>query len=431
MTYNYARTLVRKVASYVFPDRVTFQFGDANQDHSAAEQVFNDYLLAVDATALDLELEIERSITGDAAIKITWDTERSRPRMVSVDPGSLVAVWSPDNPREPYQISQAVKLPGFAIAQTLADVPGAADALDPARLYDVIEHWTAQSWQISVSGGALSRTIANPYGWIPYCILPNNPRPRHFWGRSDLIDIEQICKAFNSEMTVLDAIMRMSGAPIAVIENVDASDNLRALPGAKWELPENSKAYLLDLLAGGGVDLHIKYLDQVRTTMHDLSETPRTAFGDSGRALSGAALQVEIQPLVQRVQRKRTGWEHFYTQRNRRLLDLMIRNGLISIDPAITTSPIWPNVLPSDTPAETLSAVQKVTAGIQSRRSAAAALGDPNPDAEMARIEQERQADSARAISEAQAKPETGTSGFSKSKDGPQKPQDAPESEKE
>jgi hypothetical protein len=38
--------------------------------------------------------------------------------------------------------------------------------------------------------------------------------------------------------------------------------------------------------------------------MHDLSETPRTAFGDAGRDLSGAALEVEIQPLVQKVQRK-------------------------------------------------------------------------------------------------------------------------------
>jgi hypothetical protein len=33
--------------------------------------------------------------------------------------------------------------------------------------------------------------------------------------------------------------------------------------------------------------------------LHDLRETPQTAFGDAGRDLSGAALEVEVPPLVQ------------------------------------------------------------------------------------------------------------------------------------
>ena len=78
------------------------------------------------------------------------------------------------------------------------------------------------------------------------------------------------------------------------------SDGIAVRPGATWELPEGSRAYLLDLLAGGGVGLHIQYLDLLFRTLHDLSETPRTAFGDGGRDLSGAALEVEVQPLVQK-----------------------------------------------------------------------------------------------------------------------------------
>ena len=47
-------------------------------------------------------------------------------------------------------------------------------------------------------------------------------------------------------------------------------------PGAVWELPERARAYLLDLLQGGGVKLHVEYVDLIYRTLHDLGESPRT-----------------------------------------------------------------------------------------------------------------------------------------------------------
>ena len=37
-------------------------------------------------------------------------------------------------------------------------------------------------------------------------------------------------------------------------------------PGAVWEIPERAKAYLLDLLQGGGVKLHVDYIDLLYRT---------------------------------------------------------------------------------------------------------------------------------------------------------------------
>ena len=179
--------------------------------------------------------------------------------------------------------------------------------------------------------GQTARDEANPYGWLPYLVLPNNASGAEFWGESDLEDLLDCCRELNSRLSVLAHILDLSGAPIAVLENVDGSDGISVGPGAKWELPEGSKAYLLDLLAGNGVDLHIKYIDELRTALHDLAETPRTAFGEAGRAIAGAALQVELQPLVQKVKRKRRGLASLYRKRNAMLLDLMERFGAAPI----------------------------------------------------------------------------------------------------
>jgi hypothetical protein len=51
---------------------------------------------------------------------------------------------------------------------------------------------------------------------------------------------------------------------------------------------------------------------------------------------------------------------------------------------------LWPPVLPSDTETAVRNAVSLVGSGIQSRYSAIAALGETDPEAELARIARER-----------------------------------------
>jgi hypothetical protein len=265
-----------------------------------------------------------------------------------------------------------------------------ATGLAPDRTYPVIEDWTAERWTVEVAGQRV-RDVANPYGWIPYVIAPNNPRPHVFWGESDLVDLYDVCRELNGRMSVLAKVLELSGAPIAVLENVDGSEGITVGPGAKWELPEGAKAYLLDLLSGGGVGLHVEYVTLLYRVLHDLSETPRTAFGDSGRALSGAALEVEVQPLVQRVRRKRAAWEGVFRQRNARLLDLLERFGGQDLGGLRRTTTIWPSVLPSDTDSAVRNAAQLVANGIQSRRTAVAGLGSDDPEGELTRVLEEAQ----------------------------------------
>lgn len=421
LTANYARALVRKIASYVFPAPVTFSVPAPTPDLAAAAARAELALARVagdlDLARLDVELATESAVLGDAALKVTWDAIEGTPVVAAVDPAGLIVQTAPDNPRRIEEIAQLYGLTGAASdrlfgtagrgtagegAMTVpagkarpggkAEVAGMARViglgLDPDRVYPVVETWTADRWRVTVAGQPV-RDEANPYGWLPYVLAPNDPRPYDAWGGSDLRDLYDVCRELNARLTVLSRVLELSGAPIAVLENVDGSEGITVGPGAKWELPEGAKAYLLDLLGGGGVDLHIKYIDLLYRAIHDLSETPRTAFGDAGRDLSGAALEVEIQPLIQRVGRKRRGWDSLYRARNTRLLDLLERFGGEDLGGLRRSHPIWPGVLPSDRDGAVRNAVSLVAAGIHSRRTAVAALGGEDPEGELERVLEE------------------------------------------
>ncbi len=390
LTMNYARSLVRKVASYVFPEPVTFSAPAPGREElgNLAERLLAEAIDANDLARLDVALCIDSSVLGDAALKVTWHAVNAKPAVAAVDPATLTARWAPDNPRDLAAITQRYSLRGEEIGELFGDV-ASLSGLNPDQRFPVVEHWTDRRWRVEIAGQTV-RDDVNPYGWIPYVIAPNDPRPHEFWGQSDLLDLFDVCRELNGRMSVLAKVLELSGAPIAVLENVDSSAGITVGPGAKWELPEGAKAYLLDLLAGGGASLHIDYINLLYRTLHDLSETPRTAFGDSGRTISGAALEVEIQPLIQKVHRKRAGWNAVYRARNARLLDLIERFGGVDLGGLRRTVAIWPSILPSETDSEVRNAVQLVESGVISRRTAVARLGGVDPEAEQALVLSER-----------------------------------------
>jgi len=123
----------------------------------------------------------------------------------------------------------------------------------------VIELWTDQEFELWVDSKQVEKK-PNPYGVIPFVIYPNLREPKKFWGISDLSQITEPQREFNRAISQLSKILELSGNPIAVLENVEESEDIAVKPGAVWNVPEDARAYLLDLLQGGGVRLHIDYI---------------------------------------------------------------------------------------------------------------------------------------------------------------------------
>ena len=99
-----------------------------------------------------------------------------------------------------------------------------------------------------------------------------------------------------------------------------------------------------------------------------------------------------MQPLVQKVARKRRGLDAFYRARNARLLDLLERFGGARLGGLRRTVTVWPSPLPSDLDAAVGNAARLVAAGIHSRRTAVATLGGDDPAAEWSRVLEEARA---------------------------------------
>ena len=397
LTANYARALVRKAASYLFPEPPVFSAVPDGPDAAAqaraqrAEAALAAVYATNDLAAVDFNATIDAAVLGDGAFKVTWDAAEGRPIVTPVDVQGLSVWWDPDDPRRVVRVVQRRGVDGASVHQHV----GASE--DPHRRADaptygptvIIEDWRPDRFTLTV-GGKVVRDEANPFGWLPYVIFANAPRPQEFWGESDLTDLLDVGRELNRRLSVVSRILELSGNPIAVLENVESAEGIQVGPGALWELPEGAKAYLLDLLGGGGVGLHLQYIDLLYRVIHDLAETPRTAFGDSGRDLSGAALEVEIQPLVQKVKRKRRVWDSVFARRNALVLDLLARFGGLDIGDLRRTATLWSPILPSDRDTLIRNEVQLVEHGLHSRRTALAHLGTADPEQELMLVDAER-----------------------------------------
>ena len=183
-------------------------------------------------------------------------------------------------------------------------------------------------------------------------------------------------------------------------------------PGTVWDVPSDADVKLLEW-QGQPVAVQ-EHIERLYRTLYEVAETPRTAFGDSGRLLSGVALETELRPLVQRTMRKRVWWTRALRRRSALVLALAAQFGVASgerrvgsepsLDPRPTPreascrSPlatrvrvVWPPMMPKDDAQEVRNNVQLVAAGLRSHRTAMDALGAESPEEEIARVLADRE----------------------------------------
>ena len=331
---------------------------------------------------LDFETEMDCAVLGDACYKVIWDQETRSVRVTAPDIQGIYVWWEGDDTSKIWQVASRYSLS--------ADVTENLYQIKPKdRQATVIELWTAQDFELWVDGNQIERK-PNPYGFIPFVIYPNLREPKKFWGISDLVTIMEPQRELNRATSQLSKILELSGNPIAVLENVEESKDIAIRPGSVWNIPEDAKAYLLDLLQGGGVRLHIDYINILYRILHDLSESPRAAFGGTERDLSGVALEIELQPLLQKVRRKRIIRSTVYHQRSRLILKLLEKYQNENFS-NVHLRVIWGPVLPQDMTKLVNNEQILVQNGIHSRRRAMDEIGVKDPEIEFDRWLEERE----------------------------------------
>ncbi len=399
LVFNYARALVDKSASYLmagFGSVVDPEDASPEEAERArrAERALAEVYDANNLAQLDFDTEVDAAVLGDAAFKVTWDPLERRVRVSSPDVQGLFAWWLGDDVSRVWRVASRYQLEAEEVEMLYGSRPAPSRAgrrsVQPRPRSEVVEVWTAESFELWLDGERVDAR-ANSCGFIPFVIYPNLREPKQFWGVSDIPPIKESVRELNRALSQLSMILELSGNPIAVLENVTESNDIAVQPGAVWELPEKARAYLLDLLQGGGVRLHADYVELIYRTLHDLGESPRAAFGEDVRDLSGVALSVEMDPLLKKVQRKRLIRSAAYRRRNEMVLRLLEQQTGVRYAP-YRSRIVWGPVLPQDRSRQVADERSLVEAGIHSRRRAANALGVADPEVEFRRwLEEERE----------------------------------------
>ena len=258
LTFNYVRVLLEKVTSYmassssiviepVEPDEEGMR--RARQAEAAVRRTYEDNRLE----ELDLATELDAAVLGDGCYKVIWDPDERRVRISAPDVQGIHAWWVPDDPSKVWRVASSYRISAEDAASLYNVKAGGSE-----KGVTVVEGWTDSLFQLWV-GDNLVDERPNPYGFIPFIIFPNLREPKKFWGTSDVPILMEPARELNRALSQLSTILELSGNPIAVLEGVEESRDIAVEPGAVWELPEQARAYLLDLLQGGGAKLHTDY----------------------------------------------------------------------------------------------------------------------------------------------------------------------------
>ena len=386
LVFNYTKVSIDKVTSFLmqgfaFAAYPTEEGDELKARTRRAEQLLYRVYEQNNLQQLDYETEIDAAVLGDGCYKVIWDHDEKRIRVTAPDVSGIYAWWLGDDASRVWRVASRYTL-------TQEEVSILYGFTSEKKQATITELWTDETFDLYLDND-LMESRPNPYGFIPFIIFPNVKQPKHFWGESDIPVIMQPQRELNRALSQLSRILELSGNPIAVLENIQSAEDIKVQPGALWTIPEDAKAYLLDLLQGGGVRLHVDYIDLLYRALHDVSETPRAAWGGSERELSGAALRIELGSLIQKVVRKRTIRNNVYHQRNAMLLKLAEMYMSENFE-GVLHRVVWGHILPQDVDRQAQTEQLLVQAGVHSRRTAMDEMGVQDPDEEFNRWLEER-----------------------------------------
>jgi hypothetical protein len=167
LTFNYAKVFIDKVSSYLM-SQVSFAV-DAVEDSSEAEakarkaeaalhQVYQENNLE----QLDLETEIDCAVLGDAAYKVSWDSQAKKVRVTAPDIQGIYAWWLGDDSSRVWRVASSYSLTAEESQLLYGVKPKGKQAT-------VVELWTDGEFELYLDGG-LIESKPNPYRFIPFII---------------------------------------------------------------------------------------------------------------------------------------------------------------------------------------------------------------------------------------------------------------------
>lgn len=329
---NLVRAIVDKGVSFLFGQDVGFELDET--EHTPAEEWLAGCWEANRKATLLQKLALNGGVCGHCFVKIVPNAPY--PRLVVLDPATVTPTWEPDDIETVlrYRIQYPAvdsKTGKPIVIRQLIELDGAV-----WRITDQVSRADSTRWETTAEA-------TWPYPWPPIGDCQNLPNPNEYWGISDLEeDVLQLNGAINFVLSNLARIVRFHAHPKTWGKGFTAQqlsiavDETIVLPSPDAELRN------LEML--GDLSSSIALYERLREALHEVTRVPEVATGklDSAGALSGVALNILYQPLLEKTETKRRTYGDLLIELNRRLLAL----GGFGEDNHTVLH--WPELLPRD-----------------------------------------------------------------------------------
>jgi len=332
---NYCRLIVDKGVSFLFGQRPGFELVEGTV--TPEEDWLGRCWQANGDLAVLQKLATNGAVCGHAFLKLVPGGPGGFPRLIVLDPANVRVGFDP---------ADIDSVTWYRIEYSAVDPrTGKMTAYRQS-----IERESEYAWQIvdqvSRSAGGSWETLSAerwPYAWPPVSDCQNLPIPNEFYGVSDLPDdVLRLNRNINFVLSNVTRILRFHAHPKTWGKGFSV-DQLKVAPDETIIL-NNPEALLQNLEMTSDLGSSLGLFEQLREALHEVTRVPEVATGRLRNlgALSGLALQILYQPLVEKTKTKRGSYGALLVELNRRLLELG------GFGPSHVGVLRWPDLLPGD-----------------------------------------------------------------------------------
>lgn len=388
-TWNIARNIVDKLVSWLCQEEWKVKLPPELQDTDAKDLLENVWKIN-QRHERSYDLAYASCITGDGFIKLGYDPDfyqegEGELSIQVLDSRTVIPFWDPHDRRK--MVACKIQYP---VKQSRED--GKVET----KMYQELH--SANSI-VTLYDGEIDDVVENPLGEIMVVHVPNEPLPYRKYGRSDLENLLLPQKEYNEKTSDLSEILAYHAAPVTIIKGARIQSLERGARKVWGGIPKDGDVYNLGLDAD--LSSSIQYLEVLKKHLHECGNVPEEALGSLQNVsnTSAAALHVQYQPLLERINKKQIYFGKALKEVNRLLLKYFELSGEYTppadIDPSkrYATEIEFGDALPRDRSIELADIATEMGLGIESKRGALIRLGEEAPEKKLEEIRDEQQDD--------------------------------------
>lgn len=403
--FNYAKFIIDKLAAWQFEENIDFSC-TSEKAENRADEIEADLYDIHQKNKMDIKLlqsAIESNISGGVTFKLKWDEVKNYPRILIRNRIETFVITEFDDYEEIIRVHFIAFQDDNTIWKQTFEMVGSVCYISE-MIFDTKNIKEPKEIIIPYQKLGINGKWLN---FLPVYIVANMAQLGEMWGISELRDLIPIIDEINKKYSDLSDSLKFDMFAITVFINakipkdVDGKPMLKGKAGAAWDIAgispvDGKNPEVFKLTSTFNYTEPLKYyIESLISAIFKFSEcidiSPQTITGLP--ALSGIALKLLFAAIISKTNRKNTVWKSMLSDIYMGCLKLkQIYGGSYEIPEDLNIEIITHIPMPANELEEMQVISQKIADGLISVTTAMNEIGIEDPEAELAKILEEKQA---------------------------------------